>query len=131
MMGLQVINSEGRRITFWRAVLRHHVGYFVSGTFLWLGFVWIIKDKEHRGWHDLLADTYVVSKNKSGAFVGTLLAVALLILAGYLAVSIISQISVNIPMYMEVFEDIKTELAPSPTPKTIPISIPIQKEYPN
>jgi len=116
LTGLEVVNAEEKKISFWRAVLRNHVGYFASGLLVWMGFVWILKDKEHRGWHDLLADTYVVSKSNSGAFVGILAALALLFTNGYFVVTIITQINTNVPMYRQVFEEIKTDLSPTPTP---------------
>jgi len=34
--------------------------YWVSATPLFLGFIWILFDRERQGWHDKLADTHVI-----------------------------------------------------------------------
>ena len=40
-------------------VLRY-LGYFVSGIFLGLGFLWVAFDRRKQGWHDKLATTVVI-----------------------------------------------------------------------
>ncbi len=42
-----------------QALLRY-VGYFLSLLPLGLGFLWILWDKQHRGFHDLIAHTVVL-----------------------------------------------------------------------
>jgi uncharacterized RDD family membrane protein YckC len=60
LMGLKVVNAEtGELIDPGTAVLRY-VGYLVSGIALALGFLWIIWDARHQGWHDKMAKTLVV-----------------------------------------------------------------------
>ena len=59
LMGLRVVTREGERIGGGTAVLRY-VGYIVSGLALLLGFLWIIWDPDHEGWHDKIAGTRVI-----------------------------------------------------------------------
>lgn len=125
--GLQVVDPDNKKITFWNAVLRYYVGYFVSSTFLWLGHIWIFKDKEHRGWHDMIANTYVVTQSKSRVFLGIIINAALIATCGYFLTAIASQTTKHMPLYTEIFTDIKSELMPSPTPTILPTKIPFRK----
>lgn len=60
-VGTKVVNSEGKMISFYQALFRNYIGYMVSGTIAFLGFIRILIDKkDRRAWHDLIADTYVV-----------------------------------------------------------------------
>lgn len=44
---------------WWQLIVRY-LGYFPSALCLGLGFLWIIWDEKHQGWHDKLARTVVV-----------------------------------------------------------------------
>ena len=59
IMGVKVVAVDGGPVTVGKAILRI-IGYFVSGIVIYLGFLWIIWDKEKQGWHDKIAGTYVV-----------------------------------------------------------------------
>ena len=59
LMGLQIITTNGQRLTFGRAV-RRLLGYIVSILTLWLGFAWILVDNRRQGLHDKIAGTLVV-----------------------------------------------------------------------
>ncbi len=59
LMGTKVIRTNGTNISFGYAILRY-IGRIVSGAVLGLGFVWIAFDARKQGWHDKIADTYVV-----------------------------------------------------------------------
>ena len=59
ILGLRVIQKTGEPMTFGVAFLRS-VGYIVSGLVFDLGFMWIAFDGRKRGWHDMIAATYVV-----------------------------------------------------------------------
>jgi uncharacterized RDD family membrane protein YckC len=59
MMRLRVIDAYGERPSLTRALART-VAYLPSLVLLALGFLWIGFDREKRGLHDWLADTYVV-----------------------------------------------------------------------
>jgi uncharacterized RDD family membrane protein YckC len=58
ILRIKVIGENGEIIGYKRAFLRW-IGYIVS-SFLYLGFIWIIFDKDKQGWHDKLANTYVI-----------------------------------------------------------------------
>ena len=62
VMKIRVIKKDGSPIKDADAVIRF-VGYYVSAVFVGLGFFWAISDANHQGWHDKLANTYVVKAN--------------------------------------------------------------------
>ena len=53
--------DSGRRISLRQAVIRY-AGYFIALLPMGLGFLWILWDKQKRGWHDLLARTSVITE---------------------------------------------------------------------
>ncbi|HEX8951736.1 MAG TPA: RDD family protein [Polyangia bacterium] len=59
LMRVKVIDAFGERPSMLRALVRT-VAYLPSLALLALGFLWIGFDREKRGLHDWLADTYVV-----------------------------------------------------------------------
>lgn len=58
LLGLQIVRQNGQRLSVGRAIVRF-IGYMISAIPLFLGFIWIIFDREHEGWHDKLANTQV------------------------------------------------------------------------
>ncbi len=61
VFGLKVVRADGSAPGFGTALLRQTVGYFVSNLVFGLGFLWVAFEPNNRGWHDLIAGTYVVS----------------------------------------------------------------------
>lgn len=59
VMGIRIISDEGGAIGFWQSFVRW-IGYYISGIFIFLGFLWSIFDKNSQSWHDKIAGTYVV-----------------------------------------------------------------------
>jgi uncharacterized RDD family membrane protein YckC len=59
LVGVRVIDAFGQRPSLSRALLRT-AAYVPSALLLALGFLWIGFDREKRGLHDRLADTYVI-----------------------------------------------------------------------
>jgi len=59
LMGVRIITTEGRKISFLRALLRY-LAYFLSAVLFFLGFLWIFVDRRRQGWHDKIANTYVI-----------------------------------------------------------------------
>jgi uncharacterized RDD family membrane protein YckC len=57
LLGLRIVNATGRKPSVGQAIVRY-LGYIPS-SFCFLGFLWILRS-EKRGWHDLMAGTYVV-----------------------------------------------------------------------
>jgi len=60
MLGIRIINWDGSPLTTGKMLLRYF-GYILNAIFVSLGFIWVAIDKKRRGWHDLIAGTYVVS----------------------------------------------------------------------
>ena len=65
IMGLRIVNSEGQPPSVGQAILRY-IGYMVSALPFYLGFFWIL-GSEKRGWHDMMAGTYVVKSREYDA----------------------------------------------------------------
>jgi uncharacterized RDD family membrane protein YckC len=64
MMAITVVRDrDGGPVTSGQAILRL-VGYWVSGLFFGLGYLWIFIDKRRRAWHDLIAGTVVIEAAK-------------------------------------------------------------------
>ncbi len=64
VMGLKVVSAEtGELLDTGGAAIRY-VGYIVSGIPLYLGFLWVIWDPKHEGWHDKIAKTMVIKVAK-------------------------------------------------------------------
>lgn len=59
IMGIRIISSEGNEIGYWDSFVRW-IGYYVSGSFLFIGFLWSVFDRNSQSWHDKIASTYVV-----------------------------------------------------------------------
>lgn len=59
-MGLKVVNAETGDLLDPGAAVIRYVGYLISGIPLYLGFLWIIWDPKHEGWHDKIAKTKVI-----------------------------------------------------------------------
>lgn len=65
LMSCHVVDMHsGRRPGPGRALLRY-LGYFLSALPLGLGFLWVIWDRRHQGWHDKLAGTLVVLEDET------------------------------------------------------------------
>ena len=58
---IKVVNREGKKPGVGRAFLLEVLGKLLSLGSFYLGFLWIIRDKKKQGWHDKIADTYVVT----------------------------------------------------------------------
>lgn len=61
IMGIKVISTDGGKVSVGKAIVRI-IGYAISGIVIYLGFLWVIWDKDKQGWHDKIAGTYVVKK---------------------------------------------------------------------
>ena len=59
LLSIKVVSADGAPLSFGKMILRYF-GYIVSGVVASLGFVWVGIDKKRRGWHDMIAKTYVI-----------------------------------------------------------------------
>jgi uncharacterized RDD family membrane protein YckC len=63
VMKLKLCRTDGTYpIGYGRGFLRFVAMIVPSSLFLYMGFIWILIDKENQGWHDKIADTYVIMK---------------------------------------------------------------------
>lgn len=59
LLKIKVIQTSGEPINYKIAFVRW-IGYFISELIMFLGFIWVVFDKNKQGWHDKIAGTYVV-----------------------------------------------------------------------
>ncbi len=57
--GTRIVRLDGQPMDLGTAVVRF-IGYLGGSSVLGLGFIWVLIDKRHRAWHDLVAGTIVV-----------------------------------------------------------------------
>jgi uncharacterized RDD family membrane protein YckC/TM2 domain-containing membrane protein YozV len=63
-VGICVVDNENKRISIIRSLART-IGYFLSYTSLYIGFIMIGLRKDNRGLHDIVAQTKVIYANKT------------------------------------------------------------------
>jgi len=60
VMKIKLCGTDGTYpIGYGKGVLRW-IGMLISALVIYIGFLWILIDKDKQGWHDKIADTYVV-----------------------------------------------------------------------
>jgi uncharacterized RDD family membrane protein YckC len=59
LLKLRVVGTDGRPISFGRAALRW-LGMVISAVVVLLGLLWVAFDSRKQGWHDKIANTYVL-----------------------------------------------------------------------
>ena len=59
IMKIKVVKNDGSPVTLKNAFLRY-LAYILASLPLSLGLLWVLWDKEKRGWHDHLAGTKVI-----------------------------------------------------------------------
>jgi uncharacterized RDD family membrane protein YckC len=62
IFALRVIKESGGECHLGSMLVREIVGKTISGAVFLLGYLWILFDRERQGWHDKLANTYVVQE---------------------------------------------------------------------
>lgn len=110
VFGMEVVDEQGKRLPFRRAVWREWFGTWVAGMALWLGFIWIFIDKDRRGWHDMMAGSRVVVKRKNFLILG-LLAMVILLITNVVMLKIVwNKAGANKSLYQEIIQDVDPEL---------------------
>jgi uncharacterized RDD family membrane protein YckC len=56
---IKITLLDGSRIG-WKRAFSRFIGYLLSMVFLFVGFLWLAFDSRRQGFHDKLADTYVI-----------------------------------------------------------------------
>ncbi len=59
LLGIRVIKADGTAMTDADALIRF-LGYSLNSVVFSIGWLWVFFDDKKRGWHDLIAQTYVV-----------------------------------------------------------------------
>lgn len=59
MLGVRIVSTNGRPITFFQSI-RRLIGYWISMLVFFMGFLWVLISDTRQGWHDKLANTYVI-----------------------------------------------------------------------
>jgi uncharacterized RDD family membrane protein YckC len=59
VLGIRVVGLDGRRLPAGRSVMRTFA-YVLSLLPLFAGFLWVLVDRERRGWHDHIVRSRVV-----------------------------------------------------------------------
>jgi uncharacterized RDD family membrane protein YckC len=59
LLNIKVIRTNGSDLTISQALIRY-VGFVISEIPLAIGLIWAAFDPNKQGWHDKIADTYVV-----------------------------------------------------------------------
>lgn len=60
LLGLRLVGEDHGGVSFRRALLRWIGTVGLGGASLGLAFLWILWQREKRGWHDLIARTWVI-----------------------------------------------------------------------
>lgn len=59
LLGITIVRFNGGPVSWGGAVMRF-LGYIISAAPLFAGFFWVSYDLRRQGWHDKLAETYVI-----------------------------------------------------------------------
>lgn len=59
VMGLKLVNEDGTRVSFFKALGRSSIGYMIS-SILCIGFIAVGVTEKKVGFHDMIFKTYVV-----------------------------------------------------------------------
>jgi uncharacterized RDD family membrane protein YckC len=59
LLNIRVIRTDGSDLSISQALIRY-VGFVISALCLLIGLIWAAFDPNKQGWHDKIADTYVV-----------------------------------------------------------------------
>ena len=62
LMKIKLIGTDGTYPVGYTKGFFRWIGLMVSSAILYLGFLWILIDKNRQGWHDTIAGTYVVAE---------------------------------------------------------------------
>ena len=110
LTGTAIVRGDGKNLSFKRAFFRNFIAYKVSALLLNLGFLWVAINKERRGWHDMIADTYVIVRNKWVAILGVVLLVVFIFVELMLINASVLNFNSNKDVYSTIVEEIQTSL---------------------
>lgn len=59
MLRIKVVSTNGTPLTYKKGLLRI-IGYIIASIPIYIGFIWMLFDKNKQNWEDKIANTYVV-----------------------------------------------------------------------
>jgi uncharacterized RDD family membrane protein YckC len=62
LLNIRVVRTDGSDLTIGQAIIRY-IGLVISVLVIFIGVIWAAFDPNKQGWHDKIADTYVVKTN--------------------------------------------------------------------
>jgi uncharacterized RDD family membrane protein YckC len=113
LSGIKVVNLEAKNLTVKESLFRYLVGYFVSGVCYGLGFLWVLRDKEKKGWHDHISNTKVIYVNKSISIHGCLIVVTMIVVNVLIISSLVQSIKVHTNLHKEIYDNIQLWESPA------------------
>ena len=123
ILGLEVLDENGKRLKTTLSIFRHTAGYLVSGALFFLGYFWILR-KDRLAWHDLMAGTVVIKKRRHRAFVTAIFVIVLLTINIVALTGIVLTFSSNQNLRNDI-EGLITQVAP--TQQTSPLKLNTQE----
>jgi len=64
LLRLHVVDANGNKPNLKQVLLREVIGKAIAALALLIGYLWIIWDPRKRGWHDYIAGTFVVKRER-------------------------------------------------------------------
>ena len=65
LLGLHVVDKNGHKPNLKQVLMREVIGKAISALALLIGYLWIIWDPQKRAWHDHMAGTFVVKRERN------------------------------------------------------------------
>ncbi len=111
LTGIKIINKEGQKISFSKALFRQFIGYKVSAMGLGLGFIWAVLDKNNQTWHDKISNTFVTSIHKLGLLTGLISLTLLTAVNIYILSNSIQQFGKHKKIYGQTIQSLWKEIS--------------------
>jgi uncharacterized RDD family membrane protein YckC len=108
--GIKVVDMNEKNISLPMSFFRTFIGTLISSVLLGLGYIWILLDKKHQGWHDMASGTIVVNSKTNGFTNGLVTFILSAILNSILIFVTISNLNLNINMYENIFLDVAKQI---------------------
>ena len=102
IIGTRVVDGKNKNLSLKMALFRNYVGKTVSNLLFGLGYLWILKDKDRQAWHDMVANSYVVQKNKFSLLIAVVINIVLVIILALSIQLIFENVSANADLYWDI-----------------------------